>query len=241
MRIISTVPSQTELLSYLGLDDEIIGITKFCVYPEKLYRTKTRIGGTKTLDIPLIRSLKPELILANKEENIREQIEELAEDLKVYTSEIEGLSAALKMIEDISSLTHKSSEGRKLIREIRSRFNELRPLTKPISTLYLIWREPYMSVGQDTFIHDMMMRCGFINVLGDSTRYPEVNPEIISPELILLSSEPFPFSDKHVHELQALFPEAQVCLVDGTYYSWYGSRLLDAPAYFQSIIDAVRP
>jgi ABC-type Fe3+-hydroxamate transport system substrate-binding protein len=240
MRIISTVPSQTELVAYLGLEEDLVGITKFCVFPDSIYRTKTRIGGTKTLDLDLIRSLSPDLILANKEENVKEQIEELQKDFNVYVSDVKGLSSALEMIHEVSSLTHRQDEAEILTKEIENTFLGLKRNSKSLSCLYLIWKEPWMSVGNDTFIHDMISRCGWANVCEDSTRYPEVILEEFQPDIILLSSEPFPFKEQHKDELQLSFPNAKILLVDGTFFSWYGSRMKDAPEYFQELIDAVQ-
>ena len=240
MRIISTVPSQTELVAYLGLEDDLVGITKFCVFPDSIFRYKTRIGGTKTLDLDLIRSLSPDLILSNKEENIKEQIEELRRDFNVFVSDVKELPSATEMIKEVSRLTHRQSEGDMLIRAIKKSFIGLKPSSKSLSCLYLIWKEPWMSVGKDTFIHDMVSRCGWTNICEDSIRYPEVKFDELQPDTILLSSEPFPFKEQHKEELQSSFPDAKILLVDGTYFSWYGNRMKDAPGYFQGIIDAIQ-
>jgi ABC-type Fe3+-hydroxamate transport system substrate-binding protein len=240
MRIVSTVPSQTELLSYLGLDDSIAGITKFCVHPEHIYRSVARIGGTKQLNLGKIRSLQPELIIANKEENVKEQIEELAKEFQVYLSDVKGLDSALDMILEIGNLVQKSKESIDLANQIKARFQSLKPSVRK-KVLYLIWKEPYMSVGQDTYIHDMLSRCGFESVTGNQTRYPEVSGGSLSPELILLSSEPFPFNQKHIDAIAQEWPNAKVILVDGEYFSWYGPRMLAAVDYFKELIANLQP
>jgi len=240
MRIISTVPSQTELLSYLGLDDSLVGITKFCVHPDYIFRSKTRIGGTKNLDLNLIRSLKPDLILANKEENEKDQIQELAQDFKVNVTDVKDLDSALKMIREVSAICGKSKEGNALIQLIESEFKTLVPLVEKKKVLYLIWRDPWMSVGHDTFIHDMLGRCGMVNVCADTSRYPELDLTQVEADLVLLSSEPFPFNEKHIAECQVHFPDAHIKLVDGAIFSWYGSRMKEAPRYLQGVIDAIR-
>lgn len=239
MRILSTVPSLTELLSYLGLDDDLVGITKFCIHPEHIYRTKTRIGGTKDLKLDLISELAPDLIIANKEENEKSQIEALQEDFDVLLTDIQDLESALAAIQLIGDRTNKTAEAKTLVTEIERRFSLLRPSTGT-KVLYLIWKDPYMSVGHDTFIDDMLKRIGFQSVTGHLTRYPEVASGEFRPDQILLSSEPFPFSEKHVEEIQQTWPEAEIKLVDGEYFSWYGSRMLGAVSYFNELSDSMQ-
>jgi ABC-type Fe3+-hydroxamate transport system substrate-binding protein len=230
------VPSQTELLYDLGLRDEVVGITKFCIHPDEWFRTKTRVGGTKSLHLERIRELQPDLVLANREENVKEQVEALAKEFAVYTSDINDLPSALQMISDIGKLTGKMNEAEALNQNIRTAFATLQ-MTKSIPACYLIWRKPYMTVGGDTFIHQMMKEAGFENVYAKERRYPEIQLESIPPRcrVLLLSSEPYPFSEKHVTEIKAEHPHLEIMLVDGEYFSWYGSRMLKAPAYFEKI------
>lgn len=235
-RIVSLVPSQTELLSSLGLAAEVVGITKFCIHPEDWFRSKTRIGGTKNLRIDLIRQLKPDLILANKEENKLEQIEML-EDFPVWASDVNDLNSALQMIEEVGKMTGKTTEAKEIYDQIKSSFAELGSPTSAKSVLYFIWYQPWMAASTNTFIDDMLSRLGFVNLASQfGDRYPvipTVKLKDLTPDYILLSSEPFPFSHKHVDELQERFPHAKIQLVDGSLFSWYGSRLLNSPAYFK--------
>ena len=241
-RIVSLVPSQTELLHYLELEEETVGITKFCVYPDKWFRTKTRIGGTKAISINSINDLKPDLIIANKEENVKEQIESLAKDYPVWVTDINNLEDALTMIKDIGELTFKQKEVDLLIKEINTGFDNLTPKLQTknnkLKTAYLIWRNPYMTIGSDTFINDMLLKCGFENVFAHKSRYPEVTIEelhISNCQLLLLSSEPYPFKQKHIDELSIRLPGCKIILADGEMFSWYGSRLLLAPDYFKNL------
>lgn len=238
-RIISLVPSITELLSDLGLDDSIAGITKFCIYPEHIFRTKTRVGGTKKVNIEKIKQLNPDLIIANKEENTKSDIETLEKEFPVWVSNVQSLDDAIEMIENIGSLTGKVSSAQFINNKIRSVFQKHKPL-KEVSALYLIWKKPYMAAGGDTFINTMMNHCGFNNVISEKSRYPEISEEqmhTLNPEVVLLSSEPYPFSEKHLQEMRTLFSSSKIILVDGTYFSWYGSRLQHAPEYFNSVLD----
>ena len=193
------------------------------------------MGGTKQVSMQTIHSLRPDLIIANKEENVKEQVEALAQDYPVWVSDVNDLDDACGMIISLGEITGKASVAENLVDEIRKRFSEL-AASAPLRTAYLIWRDPYMSVGGDTFIHDMLRRCGFENIFGDRERYPEVSVgELQDAQVVLLSSEPFPFSQKHVDELQPQLPGVKIVLVDGEMFSWYGSRLLEAPAYFKQI------
>jgi ABC-type Fe3+-hydroxamate transport system substrate-binding protein len=237
-RIVSLVPSQTELLADLGLNDEVAGITKFCVHPESWFRSKTRVGGTKQLHIDKIRELQPDLIIANKEENTQEQIEQLAAEFPVWISDIQNIPQALQMIQVVGQLTGTDAKAGELVENIVAGFNKLAKATAPKRVAYFIWRDPWMSVGRDTFISNMITTMGWTNVLAGETRYPEVSAEDLrdlNPELVLLSSEPFPFKEKHIAEVKAVLPNAEVLLVDGEMFSWYGSRLVKAVDYLQSL------
>ena len=235
-RIISLVPSQTELLADLGLDEAVIGITKFCIHPEKWFKTKTRIGGTKQLNLQLIRQLEPDLILANKEENLREQILELEMDFPVWVTDVNDIPSSYEMIHMTGELTGKKEAALSIIEKIQQSFNTLPAISKPLNAAYLIWREPYMIAGGDTFISAMMEKAGFRNLFADKNRYPQISiDELASAEVILLSSEPYPFKEKHVEELQRFVPSVPIMLVDGEMFSWYGSRMLLAAEYFKSL------
>ncbi|RMG88588.1 MAG: cobalamin-binding protein [Bacteroidetes bacterium] len=238
VRIISLVPSQTELLFALGLDEEVVGVTKFCIHPAEKVKTKTRVGGTKKFHFDRIEALRPDLIIGNKEENERAQIEALAEKYPVWMSDIYTLEDALDMIEKVGDLTGKSDRACALAADIKDRFDRLRPAAPPPTAAYFIWHKPDMVAGRDTFIHEMLLRAGFDNVFKDKARYPEVTPETLkarNPDVILLSSEPFPFSEKYIPYFCQLCPQSVIKIVDGELFSWYGSRLLHAPAYFDRL------
>ena len=244
-RIISIVPSQTELLYDLGLADRVVGITKFCVHPEEWHIAKTRVGGTKQLDIEKITRLQPDLIIANKEENDRAQIEELQQNFPVWISDITTLDHAISMISSIGEVTQTGDQARHITDKITINFETLRSFATEygqVEVAYLIWRDPMMTVSSDTFIHDMLLKCGFVNAFGNGERYPEIGLQelrLSDPKLIMLSSEPYPFKQKHLAELQSECPKAKVMLVDGEMFSWYGSRLIHAATYFQRLIDSI--
>lgn len=238
LRIVSVVPSQTELLFGLGLSAErVVGITRFCTHPEAETKKIAKVGGTKQLDIEKIKNLRPDLILANKEENTREQIELLMQVAPVWVSNVSTLEEAFEMIEAIGQLTGTGPKAKSLVEAIRANFNEL-PKRKPLRTVYYIWKGPYMVVGGDTFIHHLLEAAGFKNVFAEKNRYPPIPMSDLidaSPEVILLSDEPYPFKQKHQEQFREICPQAQVLLVRGDMFSWYGSRLLETPNYINEL------
>jgi ABC-type Fe3+-hydroxamate transport system substrate-binding protein len=242
-RIISLVPSQTELLFDLGLREEVVGITKFCIHPDEWYRTKPRVGGTKNLNLNKIRYLQPDLIIANKEENEKLQLEELMIDFPVWVSDIYTLDDALQMIKTLGEITERANVSNQINEQILSSFMILQHKATQVevkTTVYLIWNNPLMAAGRNTFISNMLSYCGFKNFIQGNDRYPAINEEtirILKPQYLLLSSEPFPFSEIHLNKFKALFPETVIILVDGEMFSWYGSRLLKASSYFEDLIS----
>lgn len=241
-RIISLVPSQTELLYELGLSDEIIGITKFCIHPQSWFQTKTRIGGTKKLNFDTIHQLQPDLIIANKEENTKAEIEELANHFPVWVSDVNNLTQAFEMIHQIGIITGKSEKASEIVNSIKRNFGSIQKPSILLKTVYLIWQEPYMTIGGDTFINEMLEMAGYENCFKNESRYPEITLEQIqnsSCDVLMLSSEPYPFGQKHVAALQPLLPSVKIMLVDGEMFSWYGSRLMAAPAYFNRLNQAL--
>ena len=236
-RIISVVPSQTELLFYLGLNEELVGITKFCIHPKNKFKSTTKVGGTKTLNINKIKALKPDLIIANKEENELSQIEELTTFCPVWISDIYNLTGAIDMIEKVGELVGRQNQAKTLSRAIKQQFDDLKIPSLNLRAAYFIWRKPYMIAGKNTFIDSMLQKCGLINAF-EIERYPEVYPGMITnakPEIIFLSSEPYPFKERHITEFKTLLPHSIIKLVDGEVFSWYGSRLLEAPLYFRKL------
>jgi ABC-type Fe3+-hydroxamate transport system substrate-binding protein len=243
-RIISLVPSQTELLYWLGLNEEVIGITKFCVHPDEWFRTKQRVGGTKKLDFDKIAALKPDLIIGNKEENEEQQIKQLMQLYPVWMSDIHNLDDAFGMMNGMGELVDRKEKAGELVKGVKEAFGKLNTAKlSQYKAAYFIWREPYMVAGGDTFLSNMLSLCGLTNVFASHKgRYPELSKEEIAcqnPEVILLSSEPYPFAAKHIDEFRQMCPDARIILVDGEYFSWYGSRLLDAPAYFCKVLNEI--
>ncbi len=238
-RIVSIVPSQTELLSNLGLSKEVVGITKFCVHPEEWFRTKDRVGGTKQLHIEKIKFLNPDLVIANKEENLQEQVIELSKTFPVWVSDIKTLEQALQMMQRVGLLVDKEQKANSLVKDISNGFKNFNTAAAPKRVAYFIWKDPWMSVGGDTFISNIIESIGWVNVLSNECRYPEITLDQLvnyNPDIVLLSSEPYPFKEKHIPEIKAVLPATEVVLVDGEMFSWYGSRLLKAVTYLEELV-----
>lgn len=240
-RIVSVVPSQTELLVDLGLENALVGITKFCVHPHHLRHCIAVVGGTKQVHCEGIKALQPDLILCNKEENTKEMIQELEKIAPVHISDINTLDDALELIRCYGELFSKEDIACKIIEGISAKkieFDEFIKSKPTKSVAYFIWKKPWMVVGQDTFIDEMIRLNGFENYYGHLERYPEVHLKTAPPEtadLVFLSSEPFPFAEKHQPAIEAYFPKASIIIVDGEMFSWYGSRLLKAFDYFKTL------
>ncbi|MGJ8734612.1 MAG: ABC transporter substrate-binding protein [Cellulophaga sp.] len=241
LRIISLVPSQTELLVDLGLEEYIVGVTKFCIHPKHLRMSKKVVGGTKKISLAKIEAVKPDIILCNKEENTKEIIEQLEKIYPVHVSDINDLEDALDLITQYGVIFNSSLDATKIVSTIRNEANSFKNFIKdkPAKKVaYLIWKDPYMAAGKETFIDHMLSLNKYKNVFKDSLRYPEATLETIkelNPDCILLSSEPYPFKREHIDEIKKIMPSTTVELVDGEYFSWYGSRLLDAFIYFKSL------
>lgn len=247
-RIISLVPSQTELLYDLGLDENVTGITKFCIHPPAWFKGKPKVGGTKKINLKVISELRPDLVIGNKEENEKQQIEELMKHFPVWMSDIKSLEDAITMITSIGKLTGRSEKSAEIAMEISGRFNQFGYNLRKIkfsrrNAVYFIWKKPYIAAGKNTFINAMIERCGLKNAIRHSTaRYPAVSAEElqrIDPEIIFLSSEPYPFRAGHIAGFQKICPGAKIIPVDGKIFSWYGSHLLKAPDYFLKVIKTI--
>ncbi len=242
-RIVSLVPSQTELLVALGLQDAIVGVTKFCVHPSNLRKEKTIVGGTKKVNYKKIKKLNPDIILCNKEENTKDIVETLQNEYTVHVSDIFSIKDALSMIQQYGEIFKKENKANVLISKIESEQKSfIQSLANSSSkrVAYFIWKDPWIAVGRNTFIDHLLEINNFENVFKDKDRYPEIaDEEIKSLDLILLSSEPYPFSKKHIAEIQKINTDAKVVLVDGEFFSWYGSRLIDAFSYFKSLHESI--
>lgn len=243
MRIISTVPSQTELLFDLGLDEAVIGITKFCIHPKEWFKSKEKIGGTKTLNVQKIIDLKPDLIIGNKEENSKDQIQVLQKQFQTHITDIKTVEDNIQLIHKIGDLTGTANKAKDIIIQLENTiFNIAVKNKERKKAIYLIWKNPYMTVGGDTFINSMMEKCGFENIYKSLLRYPEIKLEDIeaaSADYILLSSEPFPFREKHVDELKRISQNSKIILVDGEAFSWYGTRIIKKEAYLKNLIETI--
>lgn len=236
MRIVSLVPSITETLFDFGLTaDEVVGRTKFCIHPANSVKNVAIIGGTKTLNIEKIKSLNPDLIIANKEENERLQVEELMTDFKVWVTDVSTIEDNHQFISDLGTLLNKKELAQSLNERIAHIFTiKKNPL--PPKVAYLIWKNPYMTVGNDTFINEVLENIGGENLFKDRKRYPEVTvEELKNADQVFLSSEPFPFQQKHIDELQKELPDKQMILVDGEAFSWFGTHLLHMEGYLREL------
>ena len=240
-RIVSLVPSQTELLVDLGLENTIAGITKFCIHPKRLRMSTTVVGGTKQINIDKIKALQPDIIICNKEENTKDIIESLSEIAPIHISDIYNLQDCfelIKMYGDIFNVENNASALISNIQNERKVFQNQFQNKENLKVAYFIWKNPWMVAASDTFIDVMINEAGFINVFENEKRYPEINlnnSKLKEADIVFLSSEPYPFKEKHILELKAHFPENKIKIVDGEMFSWYGSRLKKSYSYFEKL------
>lgn len=239
-RVVCLVPSLTELLYELELNERVVGITKFCVHPTKWFHSKTRVGGTKNVNFNKIYALQPDLIIANKEENTQEIVVELQKHYPVYVSNINNLENNNQVIHDFGMLFSAEKQAKRLVDEINESFSKL-PKLPQFTAVYLIWVDPILAAGANTFIHFMLQAAGFQNQITQA-RYPEINIEYLKqnpPKVLLLSSEPYPFKQKHVAYFKKELPHTHIELVDGELFSWYGARIKHSAAYFLELIALI--
>lgn len=243
-RIISLVPSLTELLYEMGLENEIIGITKFCVHPFHFKTTKVSVGGTKQVHYEKIEALQPDIIICNKEENTLEMIEELRKYCpNVFVTNIISIQDCLDMISTFGVIFNKRTNAQNIIDKIKyahDDFQEFMSSRESQKVAYFIWATPYMVAGKDTFINTLLKLNKFENIYeGREERYPEVIIQKMriqgDPDIVFLPSEPFPFKDEHAFELGRHTHHARAVFVDGEMFSWYGSRLVKSFDYFKRL------
>lgn len=240
-RIVSLVPSQTELLCDLGLKDLLVGVTKFCVHPHQIKKEVTVVGGTKQIHINKIKQLQPDIILCNKEENTKDIVEACEGICPVHVSDIYTLDDSLQLIEQYGKLFNCEKRAQELVELIRLKKNDFEAYIKGkrcFKTAYFIWKSPWMVAANNTFINYLMALQGFENQFGHLKRYPDIElseENLSGVELVLLSSEPYPFKEEHKDYLKTVIPNAKILLVDGEMFSWYGSRLIKAFDYFKNL------
>lgn len=241
MKIISLVPSITEALFDLGLtENEVVGRTKFCIHPQDKIKNVAIIGGTKNINIEKIKALQPDLILANKEENVKEQVEALMNDFKVTVTNIDTIEDNYYLLKNLGKLFGKEDRAQLFNLKIYDVLDQAK-LEAPVKAAYLIWKNPYMTIGSDTFIHRIMSEIGFENIFKDKTRYPQITTEdLADADVIMLSSEPFPFKEKHIEELQVFYPDKKIIIVDGEAFSWYGTHIAKCENYFKELLTEIQ-
>jgi len=241
-RIISLVPSQTELLCDLGLENELVGITKFCVHPYHLKATKTIVGGTKKVDFDKIKALQPDFILCNKEENTYAFLPELEKIAPTYFSDVNSIKDSINLITDLGNMLNRRTESSNLIAKINFKLNDFKNFIKDKPNrkiAYFIWANPWMVAGNDTYINEMLKLNKFENIYANMSRYPKIEIDRIrhdgDPDVIILSSEPFPFKDEHAMEIGNYTNRTITVFGDGELFSWFGSRILHSFDYFKEL------
>lgn len=242
-RVVSLCPSQTETLFELGLGSSVVGRSNWCIHPALEVKTVASVGGTKKVNMRRVRELAPDFFLAEKEENTREMVEELSKIAPVYVTDVRSVGDGLRMIRDLGLLFDCQPRADTLAMKAEMAFNAIIPNQTNLKVVYLIWRDPYMLAGADTFIQDVLHRMGLNNLgLQLSGRYPAVTTDQLvafAPEIVMLSSEPYDFQQQHIAELTTFLPNTTFHLVDGEAFSWYGARMIHAAAYLGDLAGSL--
>jgi ABC-type Fe3+-hydroxamate transport system substrate-binding protein len=229
LRIVSLCPSITETLIDFGLAESLAGITRYCIHPRSITRKLNKVGGTKNPDIAAILMLQPDLVFMNEEENTKEAHTVLSDRLHVEVSFPRTVTEVPAMLRRIGQLTDRIEMGERRARELENTLAELESKkSEAFRFAYLIWRDPWMTVGTDTYVSDLISRAGGINVYADSSeRYPTTSMEDLHErraDLVLLPDEPYRFKDRDRGELTRILPNTRIELVSGDDCSWHGVR-----------------
>ena len=247
-RIVSLVPSLTEALFALGVGPQVVGRTRYCTQPPRAVGRVAKVGGTKKVDAERVLGLEPDLVVAVKEENTREDIEGLKEaGVPVFVGAPETVEDALEMLRELADLVGATEDvAEAVLGPIERVYQRLRREPGRVRKVFApIWKGPYMSVGSDTYVHDVLETCGGENVCGSFARYPVVSlegVEVLEPEVVLLPDEPYPFSAEDLAGFYALdIPAARedrIHLIDGKLLTWYGPRMASSLAQLSALLRA---
>ncbi len=248
-RIVSLVPSLTEALFVFGVGEAVVGVTNFCVEPREAVAAKTKVGGTKTLNVAQVVELRPDLVVASAEENRKEDMEALVrEGLPVFVTLPRSVAAGIDLMERLAEMTGATEVGGRVVKEARRALAEVQAVNEgrePARTFCPIWRKPWMTVGPDTYMHDFITVCGGANVFGwRHERYPRVDLSDMAerdPEVVLLPDEPYRFGAKHVPEITAFegvsaVRNGRIYLLGGKHLCWYGPRIAGSLRYVSGLI-----
>jgi ABC-type Fe3+-hydroxamate transport system substrate-binding protein len=246
-RIVSLVPSMTETVIDLGAADRLVGITRYCVHPAEVVARIPRVGGTKGFSFEKIASMKPDLVLANKEENRKHHVERLRKTYRVFVSHPRTVEEAVGMVRSIGALTGRSVEASEFAASCDRVLASLEPsVVEPsLRTLCMIWREPWMAAGADTYMNALLARVGFDNVFAPADgHYPKTTlAEIVErkPDVIILPDEPYAFGAENKEHMERYVKDhggaARAVLFDGSLLTWFGTRTLKG---LQAVYEAKR-
>lgn len=238
-RIISICPAITSTLFEIGAGETVIGRTEYCIFPKDQVEVVPVIGGTKQVDFEKIRQLKPDLILAEKEENTKVIVKTLEKEFPVFVFEVQSLEENERFITDLGKLTKQEEQAAHLLENVKQAFQGI-PNFSNETAAYMIWQEPYMVVGHNTYINSVLKTLGFINPFTDrKSRYPIIQLEDIvqaNLQYLLLASEPFHFTEEHRNYFSNILPNTTVLNVDGEMF-WYGSNSVPGFQYIQQLFE----
>jgi len=252
-RIVSLVPSLTETLFAFGLEREIVGVTRFCVEPRRGVAGKTKVGGTKALDVAKIKALEPDLVVASAEENSPEDVTRLIDQgCSVFVTLVTSVESAIDLLRQLATITGTTAAARPIIQGAKEALAFVRAASagrEPVRVFCPIWRNPYMTCGRGTYMHDVITVCGGRNVFGErQERYPRLElaeMAALDPQVILLPSEPYCFTKRHKADFRAFaevtaVKNGHIFFVEGRVLTWYGPRIAQSLSEVKRLLGIAR-
>ncbi|MBI9038391.1 MAG: ABC transporter substrate-binding protein [Bacteroidales bacterium] len=238
-RIVSLCPSITETLCELGLADKIIACTDYCVHPIDVVKNFNKIGGPKNFSEEKILNLKPDIIFAVKEENETCKINRISKKVPTYVFDINSIQEGIEMIKTLGNIFEIQNISDCFIEKMQEGYKNLTKVNSNIKCLYLVWKQPYIAVGGDSFIDSVLYQINIKNCLRNSKKkYPKIKLKLLENQfdLLILPSEPYSFSENDIDGFEKIFPEKEIIKVDGEMFSWYGTHQLKAISYLQKLV-----
>lgn len=247
LKIVSLCPSITETLCDMGLHKFLVGRTDFCTpvlqpldsNTQKYSEEIPTVGGTKNVNVDFVKTLTPDIIFASKEENDKHTIEILSKEHKCFVFEINSIDDSIKMIKTIGEIFINKCDVNELIHTIEQSFLQLPKLNRVHNALYLVWKDPYIAAGKNTYIDSLLSFVGFSNSIQNEKYITLNNLNNLECDIIFLPSEPYKFTEEDKLVIQKMRSDAKILLVDGEMFCWYGSHMVKSALYLKNLVNKI--
>lgn len=240
-RVVSLVPSLTEVLFDLGAGASVAGVTSFCIHPPQARETAAVVGGTKNPKVDVIRQLAPDLVYMNLEENLKRHAEAIREFAPVFVTEPKKVADVESLILQLARIHAREREGDAIVSRLAAALEEVRRKARRFTFAVAIWKNPWMWCGGDTYVSNLVAEAGGLNVFAGQTRYPTLQAEDVvrehRPEVIFLPDEPYLFTDDDAADLRAKTGARVVGPFAGDLFTWHGTRTVEGLAFLRDFLD----